>query len=318
MPLIQWIMNLLEKPPIRGKGGVLVSGTAKILESFYAFDGSGFIYLDSLTQSSFKTFGSGNFRQIIQYAVGDLVYDLNGNKWQVIDFHAYGSKETEYTVKFGDVIRKYKDSELSPYIDLGLRINCLNILQYCLNNHEFNATAYSPGLKIFKYDVGEEVYDLIGNKWLILNVSSSTDRENKYECRHANFIKSFYESELYQNKVDHGLDGMIMHLNKIQTALNHHVFYSNAIVNPVVDSSVRFEIGDMVFDRSGRRWFVSSYQFLVDGKTQYYCVNETDEKYFTESQLTKNFSNDVLQEKISCLNALQTCLNNFKDRNGIE
>lgn len=318
MPLIQWIMNLLEKPPIRGSGGVVMSGTAKILESFYAFDGSGFIYLDSLTQSSFKTFGSGNFRQVIQYAVGDVVYDLNGNKWQIIDFHAYGSKETEYTVRYGDVIRKYRDSELTPYIDLGLRINCLNILQYCLNGHEQSAVVYSPGLKVFKFDVGDEVYDILGNKWSILNVLSATDRENKYECRHANFIKSFYESELYQNKVNHGLENMILHLNKIQTALNHHIFYSNAIINPVVDSSIRFNIGEMVFDKNGDRWFVSSYQFKTNGKVEYFCVNEIDERHFDENEITKDFAKDKVQEKISCLNALQTCLNNFKIRNNIE
>lgn len=141
MPLIQWIMNSLDKPSfIKGAGGVNISGTAQILESLYLFDGSGFIYLDSLTQSSFKTFGTGNFRQVIQYAVGDVVYDLNGNKWQVIDFNGYGSRETQYTVRFGNVIRNYSDSELVSYVDLSLRINCLNALQYCVNN--FDPTQY--------------------------------------------------------------------------------------------------------------------------------------------------------------------------------
>lgn len=137
MPLIQWIMNNLYQPLIIGNGGINISGTAKILDSSYFYDGSGFIYLDSLTQSSFKTFGYGNFRRVIEYSIGDFVYDSYGKKWQIVDFNSFSSKETEYTVKFGNSVRKYKYTQLTPYIDLSLKLNCLNTLQYCLNNYEF-------------------------------------------------------------------------------------------------------------------------------------------------------------------------------------
>lgn len=224
MPLIQWIMNLLEKPAIRGAGGVNVSGTAQILESYYFFDGSGQINLDSLAQASFITFGGGNFRQVIQYSVGDVVYDLNGKKWQVVDFHGYGSKETQYTVRFGNSIRKYRDSELVPYIDLSLKMNCLNVLQYCVNNHETSAVAYSPGSTSFKYDVGDEVFDILGNNWSITKIVSPTITENRYECKHANLYKQFYESQLYENRVSYGLSAVhekINRLNALQTCLNN-------------------------------------------------------------------------------------------------
>lgn len=230
MPLIQWIMNLLQKPPIRGSGGVVLSGTSRIIESYYAFDGSGFIYLDSLTQSSFKTFGSGNFRQVIQYSVGDAVYDLNGNKWQVIDFHGYGSKETEYTVRFGNATRKYRDSELVSYIDLSLRINCLDTLQYCINRHEPLAVTYTPGLNDFRYEIGDEVFDILGNKWVVLKVISTTISENRYECKQGSVFKQFSESELYNVKVNYGINVVqekINRLNALQTCLNNFKLQNN-------------------------------------------------------------------------------------------
>lgn len=74
--------------------------------------------------------------RIVNYSIGQIVYDLNGQRWQITDFNAYGSKETEYHVQYGDKRKRLKDSEIITYIDLYSKINCFNELQSCLNDFE--------------------------------------------------------------------------------------------------------------------------------------------------------------------------------------
>ena len=48
--------------------------------------------------------------RIVNYSIGQIVYDLSGQRWQIIDFNAYGSKETEYYVQYGDIRKRFKDN----------------------------------------------------------------------------------------------------------------------------------------------------------------------------------------------------------------
>lgn len=159
--------------------------------------------------------------RIVNYSIGEIVYDLSGQRWQIIDFNAYGSKETEYHVQYGDKRKRFKDSELITYIDLYSKNNCFNSLQTCVNNHHYGAVSYSPANNFFSYNIGDKTFDRHGNQWFVLNLKPSFGRENKYECINGGTTRTFAESELFSSNVRlSSVQNKVNKLNSLQTCLD--------------------------------------------------------------------------------------------------
>ena len=159
--------------------------------------------------------------RIVNYSIGEIVYDLSGQRWQIIDFNAYGSRETEYHVQYGDKRKRFKDSELITYIDLYSKNNCFNSLQTCVNNHHYGAVSYSPANNFFSYNIGDKTFDRHGNQWFVLNLKPSFGRENKYECINGGTTRTFAESELFSSNVRlSSVQNKVNKLNSLQTCLD--------------------------------------------------------------------------------------------------